>query len=54
MRAEGVREPLVLLRPFRQGVHPAAQRRVRASEEILFAVLHLSWQGLQHFNHMLG
>jgi hypothetical protein len=54
MWAEGVRELLVLLRPFRQAVYPAAQRRIRASEEMLFAVLHLSRQGLQHFYHMLG
>jgi hypothetical protein len=46
MWAEGMRELFVLLRPFGQGVHPAAQRRVRASEEVFLAVLHLSRQGL--------
>ena len=53
MGAKGVRERLVLLRSRSQRVYPHAQRGVGASEEIFLAILHLSRQGIQHFNHML-
>src|SRR5260370_41665384 len=50
---KGVRERLLLLRAFSQGVYPPSQRRVSASEEVFLAVLHLARQGLQHLHHMV-